>query len=172
MKYFLIAIILNITILSLAHGAEPSDHDPANEIKQISPLKKIVRAKYAKPSAQGIWNYLEVQSGYEERDWDIYRTTATVSFSVGTFTVTYFCAVNQREEHCYKVKGTIKESTDIYGDDIVATFTPQDTGALPQSCKGKYVRRKSTNGVSEEMNFLCNGSNDFRSFKRFTRNEP
>lgn len=116
------------------------------------------------------WNFLQVQSGNKE--WEIFRKDdISGSLSEKEFSVESFCAVHFKKSNhisCFQVKGTITPSSSIYGDDVVAIFTPQETDALPTTCNGKYLRnipgyRKKLN-VFGEMNFLCNGSEDFRSF--------
>ena len=36
-------------------------------------------------AGQGTWNYLEVQSAHEGKDWDIYRTPVTILLSGDAF---------------------------------------------------------------------------------------
>lgn len=117
------------------------------------------------------WHYLEVRSGQPEKEWEIYQGTANASISLKNFSVAHFCATRLSQAtavHCYKLKATIKQSTDLQGDDVIALFIPQEANALSESCTGKYIRRTYPTGTTEEVNLRCNGSSDFRSFKRFT----
>jgi hypothetical protein len=124
----------------------------------------------------GVWNFLEVASAYRDGDWEIFRSNSvSMSLTRESFSAARFEARSDTPDgrtHSYKVQGTIKPSTSIYGDDAVATFTPLESDAGPVACKGKYLRRNTDRGLVEEMNFLCNGSADFRSFKRLTRKKP
>jgi hypothetical protein len=126
---------------------------------------------------EDMWNFLEVNSGYGDGGWEIFRSSAVpILFSRGTFSTTAFDAQSDKSDnhiHAYEVQGAIEKSSSItgsiYGDDVIATFVPQETEAGPVTCKGKYLRQNTNQGLVEEMNFLCNGSADFRSFKRITK---
>jgi hypothetical protein len=125
---------------------------------------------------EGAWNFLEVKSAYRDGDWGIFRSNSvSMSLSRERFSAAGFEAQSDKPDgrtNSYKVQGTIKPSTSIYGDDAVATFTPLESDAGPVTCKGKYLKRNTDRGLVEEMNFLCNGSDAFISFKRITKKKP
>jgi hypothetical protein len=125
---------------------------------------------------EGVWNFLELESAYNGGDWEIFRSNSvSMSLSHESFSAAGFEARSDKPDgriNSYKVQGTIKPSNSIYGDDAVATFTSLESDAGPAACRGKYLRRDTDRGLVEEMNFLCNGSANFRSFKRITKRKP
>ena len=124
---------------------------------------------------QGSWNYLEVYS--VGADWEIFQSSViplTISsdgFSVKEFEAEYVGKSKYGTYvHSYEVQGTFEKSSNINGQDVVAIFRPLETEALPETCKGKYIRKNNGAGLSEEINFRCDGSSIvIRSFKRFTK---